>query len=372
MKFDYLIVGAGYAGAVIAERIASQLDKKVLIVDKRNHIGGNAYDYYNEHGLLIHKYGPHIFHTKSSKVWNYLSGFTSWLPYYHHVLAVIEGKKVPVPFNFNSIYQLFPANFAARLENLLLDKFSYGLKIPILKLMESNDSDLKFLAEYVYENVFKGYTMKQWGLKPEELDFSVTSRVPVYLSRDNRYFQDQYQGIPGRGYTEMFNRMLANDNIHIMLKTDYKDIVDDIKFNKMVYTGPVDFFFDNMHGELPYRSLSFDLKSYRKDQFQETAQVNYPNNHNYTRITEFRHFTDQKSDFTTVAYEYPEEYLPGNNDPYYPVPNDENHVRYEQYRKETEKLKDSVIFTGRLAEYKYYNMDEIVAVALMIFKNRIA
>ncbi len=372
MKFDYVIVGAGYAGCILAERIAAQLDKKVLIVERRNHIGGNAYDFYDENGILVHKYGPHIFHTNSKKSWDYLSQFTDWLPYYHHVLAVVEGKKVPVPFNFNSIYQVFPQQFAQTLEKLLIDKYGCGLKIPILKLRECKEKDLKFLADYIYNHVFLGYTVKQWGLKPEELDFSVTSRVPVYLSRDNRYFQDTYQGIPRRGYTEMFRKMIDHPNIHLLLNTDYKDIESDIKFDKMIFTGMIDQFFDKMHGELPYRSLEFDFKNYPVEKFQEVSQVNYPNNHNYTRITEFKHFTDQKADSTTVAYEYPQKFIEGVNDPYYPIPNKDNHEAFKKYQKEAAKLKDSVFFVGRLAEYKYYDMEQIVGVALLMFERKIA
>lgn len=371
MRFDYIIVGAGYAGSILAERIASQLDNKVLLIDKRQHIAGNAFDYFDEHSVLVHKYGPHIFHTNSKTVWEYLSQFTEWYPYYHHVLAVIEGKKVPIPFNFNTISQLFPSKMAEKLEEKLLTKFEYGKKIPILNLLEAEDSNLKFLADYIYENVFLGYTVKQWGVRPEDLDKSVSSRVPVYLSRDNRYFQDQYQGIPSRGYTKMFEKMINHKNIHVLLNTDYKDIIDDLKFDKIIYTGPIDYFFDKVHGDLPYRSLRFDTKTYDQSEFQEVSQVNYPNNHDYTRITEFKHFLDQKLSKTTVAYEYSQEFVEGLNDPYYPIPNPENAEIFEKYKKEAEKL-DNVIFCGRLADYKYYNMDQVAASALTTFKNKIA
>ncbi|MFP4369306.1 MAG: UDP-galactopyranose mutase [Candidatus Kapaibacterium sp.] len=372
MKFDYLIVGSGYTGCVLAERISNLLDKKVLLVEKRNHIGGNSYDHYDEQGILVHKYGPHIFHTMSKKVWDYLSGFTAWKQYYHHVLAMIEGKKVPVPFNLNSIYNLFPPNYAGKLEDLLTGTYGYGIKIPILKLKETKNPELKFLADYIYKNVFYGYTLKQWGLKPEELDYTVTSRVPVYISRDDRYFQDPYQGIPANGYTAMFKKMISHKNIHLLLNTDYKDIIEDIKFDKMIYSGHIDYFFDEMFGRLPYRSLEFDFKTYNTEQYQQVAQVNYPNDHNYTRITEFKHFSGQQHPRTSVAYEYPVEYEKGKNDPYYPVPNQENHDAFAKYRKEADKLEGSVYFTGRLADYKYYNMDQTVAVALMLFEKKIA
>jgi UDP-galactopyranose mutase len=371
MKFDYLIVGAGYAGSIIAERIATQLNKKCLIVEKRDHIAGNAYDYYDEHGVLVHKYGPHIFHTSNKQAWEYLSQFTEWNNYVHHVNAVIEGKNVPIPFNFNSIYQLFPQKYAEKLEKILLENYGYGLKIPILKLIETDNKDLKFLADYIYQNVFLGYTTKQWGYKPEELDPSVSGRVPVYLSRDNRYFQDTYNGIPKFGYTEMFKNILKHPNIHILLKTDYKDIIEDIKFDKLIFTGALDDFFDRVHGVLPYRSLSFDLKNFRQEKFQQVAQMNYPNNHNYTRITEFKHLTQQKVDSTTVAFEYPQEYIPDKNVPYYPIPRKESHEQYDKYLKESKKLKN-VYFVGRLADYKYYNMDQITITALQKFEKVIA
>jgi UDP-galactopyranose mutase len=372
MTYDFLIVGAGYSGCVLAERIATQLNKKVLIVEQRNHIGGNAFDYFNESGILVHKYGPHIFHTNMKNVWDYLSQYTSWFPYYHHVLGVVEGQNIPVPFNLNSIYKVFPQKYAEKLENLLTEKFGFGIKIPILKLMEENHPDLKFLAEYIYKNIFLGYTVKQWGFKPEELDFSVSSRVPVYISRDDRYFQDNYQGIPANGYSRMFEKMIKHPNIQVLLQTNYKDILDSVKFDKMIFSGQIDYFFDHIHGELPYRSLDFKFDTIQTEQFQEVAQVNYPNNHDYTRITEFKHFSVLKNSATTVAYEYPQDFVPGKNDPYYPVPNKENDELYKKYQAEVQKLNDSVYFVGRLAEYKYYNMDQIVGLALQVFKKKIA
>lgn len=257
MKVDWLIVGAGFTGAVLAERIASQLDQKVLVVEKRNHIGGNAYDYYNEHGVLVHKYGPHIFHTNSKKVWDYLSQFTEWRPYYHRVLASVEGKLVPVPFNLNSLYALFPPKYAERLEEKLICTYGFGVKVPILKMKEAKDEELRFLADYIYKNIFYGYTIKQWELTPEELDPSVTGRVPVYISRDDRYFQDTYQAMPKQGYTAMFGRILSHKNIKVLLNTDYREIVREICFNRMIYTGPIDVYFDYMHGSLPYRVDGF-------------------------------------------------------------------------------------------------------------------
>lgn len=371
MKFDYLIVGAGFSGCILAERIATNLGKKVLIVERRSHIAGNAYDYYDENGILVHKYGPHIFHTNSKKVWDYLSKFTEWNIYYHKVLAVVDGKKIPVPFNLNSLYLIFPQKYAEKLEKQLIETFGYGVKIPILKLKETTSGELKFLADFIYEKVFLNYTTKQWGYKPEELDGSVTARVPVYISRDDRYFQDIYQGIPKHGYTKMFEKMINHPNIHILLNTDYREIIEDVKFDKLIYTGPVDYFFDYIYGELPYRSLRFEFKTINSEYFQEVAQINYPNDYDFTRITEFKHMTGQKSDLTTIAYEFPQSYIIGKNEPYYPIPKEENLEIYKKYLKEISKLNGIVYFVGRLAEYRYYNMDQIVARALNVFEKEV-
>ena len=372
MKYDYLIVGAGYSGSVLAERIASELNKKVLLIDRRGHIGGNSYDYHDDQGILIHKYGPHIFHTNSQKVWLYLSQFTEWIEYYHHVLAMVEGKKVPVPFNMNTLYALFPPKYAEKMEDTLIETFGFGEKIPILKLKETENSDLKFLADYIYKYIFLGYTTKQWGLKPEELDQSVTARIPVYISRDDRYFQDKYQGIPRDGYTEMFKKIINKKNIDLLLNTEFKDVENDIAFDKLIFTGPIDEFFGEVHGKLPYRSLKFDLKTYDREFYQEVSQVNYPNNFDFTRITEFKHFNGKPNKYTTVAFEYPQEYVRGENDPYYPVPRPENDEIYKKYCNEASKISSTTLFSGRLAEYKYYNMDQIVAASLSLFEKKIA
>ncbi|KYC39328.1 UDP-galactopyranose mutase [Scytonema hofmannii PCC 7110] len=372
MRVDWLIVGAGYSACVLAERIANELGQRVLIVEKRDHIGGNAYDYYNEYGILVHKYGPHIFHTKSKKVWDYLSQFTEWRHYYHHVLGVVEGKKVPIPFNLNTLYALFPPRYAEKLEEQLLEHFGFGVKVPILKLRETAIGDLEFLANYIYENVFVRYTAKQWELKPEELDRGVTGRVPVYISRDDRYFQDPYQAMPKQGYTEMFRRMIAHPNIKVLLNADYREVVNDIKFNRMVYTGPVDTFFDYMYGELPYRSLRFHFETLDQEHYQEVGTVNYPNDYDITRITEQKYLSGQTSPKTTLVMEYPQAYVPGKNDPYYPIPREENRERYDLYLKEAQKLKGTVVFVGRLAEYKYYDMDHAALRALSLFEKEVA
>lgn len=367
MNVDYLIIGAGFTGAVLAERIAKELDKRVLVVDRRRHIGGNAYDYYDEHGVLVHKYGPHIFHTNSKKVWDYLSQFTEWRPYYHRVRAVVEGVEVPVPFNLNSIRLLFPPRLAERLEEKLVQAFGYGARVPILRLREVEDAELRFLADYVYKYVFEGYTLKQWGLRPEELDPSVTGRVPVLVSRDDRYFQDMYQAMPKHGYTALFQRMLSHPNIKVLLGADWKEIESGVKFDRLIFTGPIDEFFGYIHGRLPYRSLRFAFLHYAMPQYQSVGQMNYPNEQSFTRITEFKHLTGQEHPGTTVAVEYPENYVPIQNEPYYPIPCEENRERYALYAKEAAKL-ETVLFVGRLADYRYYNMDQVVARALKLFE----
>jgi len=370
MKTDYLIVGSGLSGCVLAERITSKLNKKVLLIDKREHIAGNVYDYYNNDGVLIHKYGPHLFHTKVKKVWDYLSKFTKWLPYQHHVLAVIEGKVVPIPFNFNTIEKLFSAEYSLKLQNILIDEYGENNNIPILKLMENDNKDMKFLADYIYKYVFLGYNLKQWGVKPEDIDFSVSARVPVRLNRDDRYFLDAYQGVPELGYTKMVKNIIANDKIDVKLNADFNDVKDEIEYDKLIYTGPIDEYFRYKYGKLPYRSLRFDFKTLEMEYFQKSSQVNYPNDNDYTRITEFKHITGQKIDRTTIAYEYAMDYEIGRNEPYYPIPNEANHKLFDKYKEEANKL-ENTYFLGRLADYKYYNMDQVVGIALQLFEKEI-
>ena len=370
--YDYLIVGAGFAGCVIGERLSTQLGKRCIIVEKRNHIGGNAYDYYDEHGILVHKYGPHLFHTNSKKVWDYLSAFTEWIPYQHKVLAVVDGIKVPLPFNLNSIDLLFKERQARRLEGLLSSKYGYDSKVPILKLRETSDGELKALADFVYEKIFYGYNLKQWGKKPEDLDPSVSGRVPVMVGRDDRYFQDRYQAMPKAGYTEMFKKIIEMANLEVVLNTDYRDVmVNGVKFDRLIYTGPIDEYFDYLHGELPYRSLRFEFACHQLEYFQEAGQINYPNDHQYTRITEFKRLTNQLSRNTTIAYEYAVKHMMGITEPYYPVPSLHSGDLYQKYVRELNKYRRTVITLGRLADYKYYNMDQVVARALAVFENEI-
>ena len=372
MKTDWLIVGAGLTGCTLAERIATELDQRVLLIDTRSHVGGNAYDYYNPDGILVHKYGPHIFHTNSQKVWDYLSRFTAWRPYFHQVLGVVDGHRVPVPFNLNSIAQLVPSGLASRLEDALLRHFTYGAKVPILKLLQHEDTDLRFLADYVYKNVFLGYTIKQWGLRPEELDPSVTARVPIHVSRDNRYFQDTYQSMPAQGFSAMFNQMLAHRNIRIMLQSGFHAIENEVSYKKLIFTGPMDEYFNTLHGALPYRSLRLEFETLAAESYQETGTVNYPNEHAMTRTTEFKYLSGQVHSKTTIVREYPCAYVPGETVPYYPVPRVENAGLYGKYLEEAKKLKGKVVFAGRLADYKYYNMDQAVAHALKVFEQQVA
>ncbi len=363
MKFDTVIVGAGFAGCVIAERLASEKNEKVLIIEKKEHIGGHCYDYYDNNGVLIHKYGPHIFHTNSEKVWNYISKFTRFDIYYHRVLGVIDGQKVPIPFNLNTLHALYPESIASRIEQNLIDRFGFGGKIPILKLREENDNDLKKLADFIYEKVFLHYTQKQWGLKPEELGEEVTGRVPVFISRDNRYFQDRFQGMPSGGYARLFENMLDNPNIRIILNTDYKEIISDLEYNRLVYTGAIDYFFDYKFGELKYRTLDFETEHIADGFFQEVATVNYPNDFDFTRITDYKRLTSGNSKGTTIMKEYPRDAVIAEDPLYYPMFTDEWKALYSKYYHEAEKLKN-VVFIGRLAEYRYYNMDAVIYSAL--------
>jgi UDP-galactopyranose mutase len=361
--FDYVVVGAGFAGAVIAERLASCAGKKVLIIDKRNHIGGNTYDYYDAHGILVHKYGPHIFHTNSREVFDYLGQFTTWRPYEHRVLASVDGLLVPIPINLNTLNELYGLHLsAAEVEPFLQARAEK--KEPI---RTSEDVVVNKVGRELYEKFFKGYTKKQWDLDPSELDASVAARIPVRTSRDNRYFTDTYQAMPLLGYTKMFENMLSHPNIKVMLNTDYKEIEQDIPYQKMIYTGPVDYYFDYCYGKLPYRSIEFKFQTFDKEVFQPTGTINFPNEHAYTRVTEFKYLSGQQHPKTSVVYEYPQP----EGDPYYPVPRAENAALYRQYQLLTQELKD-VYFTGRLATYKYYNMDQVVAQSLTLFKKIMA
>jgi UDP-galactopyranose mutase len=357
--FDYLIVGAGFAGSVLAERLATQENKKVLIIDKRDHIAGNAYDYYNNDGILIHKYGPHIFHTNSKDVFEYLGQFTEWRQYEHKVLASVDGQLVPIPINLNTINQLY----GLRLNSSEVEDFFESKAEKVAGVKTSEDVVVSKVGRELYEKFFRGYTRKQWDLDPSELDASVTARVPTRTNRDDRYFTDTYQAMPLNGYTEMFRKMLSHPNIKIMLNTDYKDIIDMIPYDKMIFTGPVDEYFDYCFGKLPYRSLEFKFETIDRDVYQPTGTVNYPNEQLYTRITDFKYLTGQQHPKTAIVYEYPK----AEGDPYYPVPRPENAELYKKYQQ-LATAAENVYFVGRLATYKYYNMDQVVAQALTTFR----
>jgi UDP-galactopyranose mutase len=365
MRPDWTIIGAGFTGATFAERMATA-GKRVLVVDRRGHIGGNAYDEKNENGILVHRYGPHIFHTNSDVVWRYLSKFTEWRPYEHRVLGLIEGKLVPIPFNLASLAALFQTDIASKIENALIGHYGLGGQVPILKLRESGSAEIRDFAAYVYRNVFEGYTLKQWQLRPDELSPSVTARVPVSISRDDRYFRDAYQAIPLRGYTEMFRRMLNHPNIEIVLNYDWKRNATSSNDSRILFTGAIDEFLDYRFGPLAYRSLRFEELTLGKAQHQPVGTINYPNNYDYTRITEQKIITGQQIPGTTLMVEYPQPHEPGKTIAYYPIPRDENRLLYAKYAETAQTEYPHVCFAGRLADYQYYNMDQACARSLKL------
>ena len=357
--FDYLVVGAGFAGGTIAERLASDAGKKVLICDRRPHIGGNAYDHYDAAGILVHKYGPHIFHTNSRDVYEYLSMFTSWRPYQHRVLACVDGQLLPIPINLNTVNMLYGTSMTS----FQLDEFFRSVAEPRAQIRTSEDVIVSKVGRELYEKFFKNYTRKQWGLDPSELDAAVTARVPVRTNRDDRYFTDTYQVMPLHGYTRMFERMLTHPNIKILLNADYREVRNMIPHREVIYTGPIDEFFDFRFGKLPYRSIKFEFETHNVAVAQQAPVINYPNNNAYTRVTEFKYLTGQEHSKTTVVYEFPQ----AEGDPYYPVPRPENQQTFRKYQALAENTPD-VHFLGRLGTYKYYNMDQCVAQALAYYR----
>ena len=356
--FDYLVVGAGFSGSVIAERLATQ-GKKVLVVDKRNHIGGNAYDHYNDDGILVHKYGPHIFHTNSREVFEYLSRFTQWRSYEHRVLASVDGQLVPIPINLDTINKLYGMN----LNSFEVEEFYKSLAEPVENIRTSEDVVVSKVGRVLYEKFFRNYTRKQWGLDPSELDKSVIARIPTRTNRDDRYFTDTYQAMPLHGFTRMFDNMLNHPNIKVMLNTDYQEIQKAIPCREMFYSGPVDEYFDYRYGKLPYRSLDFKHETHNTSVFQKAPVINYPNEQLYTRVTEFKYLTGQEHSKTSIVYEFPK----AEGDPYYPVPRSENQEIYKKYKVLADET-PGIYFVGRLATYKYYNMDQCVAQALSVYK----
>ncbi|PSB22537.1 UDP-galactopyranose mutase [filamentous cyanobacterium CCP1] len=357
--FDYLVVGAGFSGSVIAERLASQLGKKVLVVDRRSHIGGNAYDHHDKAGVLVHRYGPHIFHTNSRDVFEHLSQFTEWRSYEHRVRASVDGQLVPIPINLDTINTLYGLN----LNSFEVEDFLKSLAEPKDHILTSEDVVVSKVGRVLYEKFFRGYTRKQWGLDPSELDKSVIARIPTRTNRDDRYFTDTYQAMPLYGFTAMFENMLSHPNIKVMLNTDYREVVNGIPCREMVYSGPIDEFFEYRYGKLPYRSLEFKHETHHTAVYQSAPVINYPNEHLYTRVTEFKYLTGQEHHKTSIVYEFPK----AEGDPYYPVPRSENTELYKQYKALADAT-PGVYFVGRLATYKYYNMDQCVAQALMVYK----
>jgi UDP-galactopyranose mutase len=360
-RYDYLIVGAGFAGSVLAERLANEHGARILLIDRREHVGGNAFDELDEAGILYHKYGPHIFHTNSEQVVDYLSQFTEWRPYEHRVLAQVRGQEVPIPINRTTLNMLFDAGLETDEDAA---EFLASRAEPVEDIRTSEDVVVNAVGRELYELFFRGYTRKQWGIDPSELDKQVTSRIPTRTNTDDRYFGDTFQAMPRDGYTAMFERMLDNPLIDKMLGADFRDVRNKVEADHIIYTGPIDEYFDFRFGKLPYRSLRFDHKTLDQEQFQDVAVVNYPSEDvPYTRISEYKQLTGQEHAKTSITYEYPA----AEGDPYYPIPRPENQELFKRY----EALADAtpgVTFVGRLATYRYYNMDQIVGQALATFR----
>lgn len=357
--YDWLIVGAGFAGSVLAERLATERNERVLLIDRRPHIGGNAYDRYDDDGLLIHQYGPHIFHTNSKQIFDYLSRFTEWRFYEHRVLAEVDGMLVPIPINLDTVNKLYGLNLTSE---QLQDWFAERAE-QIGEIKTSEDVVVSVVGRELYEKFFRGYTRKQWGLDPSELDKSVTSRVPTRTNRDDRYFTDEFQFMPKHGYTRMFEKMVSHPNIHIMTQTEYDDVKNVVPHRRVIYCGPIDEYFNFQFGKLPYRSLRFEHVTLDKTWHQPVGVVNYPQTHGYTRVTEYKHLTGQEHAKTALTYEYPS----AAGDPYYPIPKAENQELFKKYERLALATPD-VWFVGRLATYRYYNMDQIVGQALATFR----
>lgn len=377
-RYQAVVIGAGLSGAVMAERMASQLGWQVLVLEQRPHLGGNCYDEYDEAGVLVHKYGPHLFHTDKQQVWDYLSQFTKWRPYEHRVLSRIDGQLLPIPFNLTSIRQSFASAEAEAMIAELIRRFGSDARVPILQLRQEESPFLQRLAEFIYQRAFVNYTSKQWGVGPEAISPAVTARVPVVVSTDDRYFTDPWQAVPVDGYSAMIGRILQHPAIDVELNTPMAarlqlDIakgevwLDDEPFaGIVVYTGMID---QLLPGEapLPYRSLRFEHQHLNQPQFQPATTVNYPNEEAYTRITEFKHLTGQQHAGTSIVYEYPCDYQPQQGlEPYYPIFTDEAQQRYQQYRARLAAM-PQLLALGRLAEYRYFDMDDAVDNALAQF-----
>lgn len=378
MIYDSIVIGSGIAGSVAARQLAEKGGHKVLVVEKRDHIGGNCYDRLDAYGILVHEYGPHIFHTNMEEVFAYLSRFTEWTLYEdgHQVVADVNGSLIPIPFNLNTLHRVYDSQTADELEKKLIHTYGKGSPVTIMKLRENPDPQIQAIAQYVYENIFLKYTMKQWGQTPEEINPAVTGRVPVLISYDNRYFQDKYQGVPKNGYTGLFRRMLHHENIFVRTGTDAKEILEfedhvirleGREFTgNVIFTGALDELYDCRYGRLPYRSLRFEFEHYAQDDFQNGhSVVNYTVSEEFTRITEFKHLTRQQdASGTTIIREYPFAYTgaPGEI-PYYAIMNAENEALYQKYKRLTKQYSNMYLL-GRLAEYQYYNIDAMTKKAL--------
>jgi UDP-galactopyranose mutase len=363
MNYDIVIVGAGLCGCVFAERFATQMHKRVLIIEKRNHIGGNCYDYYNTDGILVHKYGPHWFHTNDSEIFSYLSQFTNWRMHEHIVKSCVDGNLYPFPVNVDTLQMLYDVDLRTEAE---VEAFYENVRVKeILHAKNAEEAIVGRIGWDLYNKFFKNYTIKQWNLHPTMLDASVTSRIPVRYDNDPRYFTDKYQAIPDGGYTKMIHNIINDKNITVVLETDYKEIVPRLTFDQMIYTGSPDHFFDYKFGKLPYRSLRFEHETLSVEYYQSCQQVNYPNDHEFTRIIEWKHATGQRSSSTTITREYPVA-NDDSNEKLYPIPTIRNQEIFNKYKQAAAQL-TKVRFCGRLGDYRYYNMDQVVGRALSIF-----
>lgn len=361
-SFDYLIVGSGFAGAVLAERLSSQCGARCLVVDRRDHIGGNAYDSHDDAGVLLHRYGPHYFRTNSQRIVDYLSQFTTWHPVEYRVLSWAEGRHWQFPVNLNTFEQLIGRSSTSEEMERTLETW----RVPVYRIENSEDVIVSQVGWRLYELFFKNYTQKQWRRHPKELDASVCGRIPIRTNRDDRYLSEKFQALPAEGYTRMFERMLAHPNIEVRLNTDYREISRHVQVQHIIYTGPIDEYYDYCYGRLPYRSLRFEPETLPVEYFQPAMQVNYPNDFDFTRIVEIKHATGQKLPVTTIVREYPQDFGPGC-EPYYPIPAPDTRALYDRYRARAEAERQ-VSFIGRLATYRYYNMDQVIGMALAEFE----
>ncbi len=364
MKIKNLIVGCGLSGIILAERLANISKEEVLIIDKKNHIAGTCFDYKKDK-ITIQKYGPHIFHTNSKIIWDYLSTFTDWNPFFLKPLVVIDGEKYNLPFNLNSIDKIFPEIFAKKITSSLIGEFGYSKKINVFDLKNSLNNDIKFLGDFVFEKIFKHYSEKQWSKNIDEIDPEILKKIKISINKDNRYFDDKYQGIPSYGYTKMCKNMLNNKKIKILLETSFEKIKNKVSFDRIFWTGSIDEFFEYCFGELPYISLDFRIIKIKKEFYQEASVVNYPNNFDFTRITEHKYFLNEKAKYTFITLEYPKTFQKNFNERIYPIENEKNLELYKKYLSLAEK---NVFFLGRLGDYKYYNMENTIKRALDVFQ----